>query len=390
MTSNTTRWALTGAGLGIALSAAAVGIHFDILTTGANAATETPAAAAPPAIPVTVSAVEPKSVTRWEEFSGRLEAIERVAVRSRVAGQILSAHFQEGGLVKAGDLLVTIDPAPYQAVVAQAEGLVASAQARLDFATIELARGKTLSANNTISKSDMAQRQSTHAEAIASLQSAKASLQAAELDLGYTQIRAPIAGRVGRLEISVGNLVAQGSASSALTTLVSVDPLYASFNVSEEMIVATLANLPVTNGTPAIERVPVEIRPLGQGAEAIRGRLQLIDNEIDMASGTIRVRAVFDNPGGKLIPGQFVRIRMGEPQAEDRLTVSERAIGTDQDKKFVLVVDDSNTATYREIRLGASIDGGRIVESGLAAGEKIIVNGLQRVAPGMTVDPQIQ
>ena len=389
MTSKKARWALWGAGLGFAVAATGAAFYLE-LPSGANAAPAETAAAQAPATPVTVATVEPRSVTTWQEFSGRLEAVDRVQVRSQVAGTIQSVHFREGGLVKAGDLLLTIDPEPYAAAVAQAEGTVASAKARLELTRTELDRGKILSAKNTISQSDLAQRQGAHSEALATLQSANAALKTAQINLDYTQIRAPIAGRAGKLEITTGNLVAAGSASPALTTLVSIDPIYASFNATEELVSRTLAQLPSENGLPAIDQVPVEIGTLGDQGTPIRGKLQLVDNEVNASSGTIRVRAVFDNPGGRLIPGQFVRVRMGQPRAEEHLMVSERAIGTDQDKKFVFVVDDKNTVAYRQIELGAGVGGDRIVTNGLTAGERIVVNGLQRIRPGAVVDPQAE
>ncbi|MDX3927803.1 MAG: efflux RND transporter periplasmic adaptor subunit [Shinella sp.] len=382
------RWALWGAGLGVAASVTGAAFHFD-LTTRASAASADAAVPPAPAIPVTVALVEPRSVTTWQEFSGRLEAVDRVQIRSRVAGAIQSIHFREGGLVKVGDLLVTIDPEPYKAAVAQAEGLVASAKARVELTASELERGNRLLANNTISRSDFAQRQSAHSEALASLRSAEASLRVAELNLEYTEIKAPISGRAGRREITVGNLVADGSASPALTTIVSADPIYASFDVNEELVARTLAALPAGDGSvPPIEQVPVEIGTLTDDGTPIKGRLQLIGNEVNAASGTIGVRAVFDNPNGRLIPGQFVRVRLGQPKAENELLISERAVGTDQDKKFVFVVDAANTIAYRQVQLGASVDGLRIVEKGLNPGERIVVNGLQRIRPGAVVDPQ--
>lgn len=377
-------WAPWGAGISVAALIAGASLSIDT-PTGAHAA---PAeAAAQPAVPVTVAAVQPKNVTTWQEFSGRLEAVDRVEVRPRVAGAILSVHFREGGLVKEGDLLVSIDPEPYKAAVAQAEGQMASAQARLDYAETELERGKTLASRNTISQSDLSQRQSARAEAIANVQAARATLKSAQINLDYTQIRAPISGRAGRIEVTVGNLVAAGSASAVLTTLVSSSPIYASFDAAEELVARTLAQVDVKDGVPAIGDVPVEASTLAS-TTPVRGKLQLIDNEVNAASGTIRVRAVFDNPGGRLIPGQFVRVRMGEPKAEDRLLVSEKAIGTDQDKKFVLVVEAGDKVSYRQVQLGSVIDGQRIVEKGLSAGDRVVVSGLQRIRPGAIVAPQ--
>lgn len=389
MTAKTKRWALMGIGLSIAASVAGAAFYFE-RTSGASAA-EPVATAAPQAIPVTVAAVESRNVATWQEFSGRLEAVGRVQIRPRVSGAIQSVEFREGALVKAGDLLVTIDPEPYKAAVAQAEGQVASAEARLDYAKTELERGERLTSKNVLSDSDLSQRRSARAEAIAAVQSAKAALRVAGLELGYTEVRAPISGRVGRREITEGNLVAAGSGSPVLTTLVSVDPIYASFDVNEDLIGRTLGQLKQNGSdTPDLARVPVELATAAGEGSVLRGKLQLIDNEVNAQSGTVRVRAVFDNPGGRLLPGQFVRIRMGDPTAEDHLVISEKAVGTDQDKKFVFVVDPTNTVVYRQIELGSAVDGERIVSKGLSAGDRIVVNGLQRIRPGALVDPQAE
>jgi multidrug efflux system membrane fusion protein len=389
MMSKRKRWALTGAGLGLAVSASAAALIFQLPATAAKA--EATVSAEVPAVPVTVTVVENRDVVTWQEFSGRLEAIERVQVRSRVSGAIQSVNFREGALVKAGDLLFTIDPQPFQTAVTQAKGQFASAEARVKLARTQLERGERLAQSNSISQSDIDQRLNAVAEAEAALTTARATLDAAELELSYTNVRAPVAGRVGRVEITTGNLVAGGSASPALTTLVSVNPVYASFNVSEETVAAALAALPASEGAlPPIEQIPVEVGTLADEGTPIHGKLQLIGNEVDAASGTIAVRAVFDNPGNRLIPGQFVRIRMGEPKAESKILVSEKAVGTDQDKKFVFVVDKENKVTYRPVVLGSLSGNERIVESGLADGDKVVVNGLQRVRPGVVVDPQEQ
>jgi multidrug efflux system membrane fusion protein len=385
MTSKITNWALWGAGLSVAAVIVGASFHLD-MPKGATAAPA--ASASAPAVPVKVASVKPRSVTTWQEFSGRLEAVDRVQLRPRVGGAIQSVHFREGGVVKEGDLLFTIDPEPYRAAVAEAEGTVASAEARLELANTELERGRNLLARNTISQSDLAQRQSTQRDAAASVQSAKAALKVAQLNLDYTQIRAPISGRAGRIEVTVGNLVAQGSASAPLTTIVSIDPIYAGFDAGEELVAQVLSDIPVENGLPVLDRVPVEVTTLSGDAKPIRGKLQLIDNQVNAASGTIRVRAEFANPDGRLIAGQFVRIRMGQPNAQDRLLISEKAIGTDQDKKFVFVVDGANTVAYRPVALGSAVDGMRVVESGLNPGDRIVVSGLQRIRPGAVVAPE--
>jgi multidrug efflux system membrane fusion protein len=391
MTRKAKRWALAGTGLGLAASISAAALFLDLPYSKAAAETEDAgaAAAAPPATPVTVAVVKSRDVTTWQEFSGRLEAVDRVEIRPRVGGAIQSVNFREGALVKAGDLLFTIDPAPYEATVAQAAGQVASAEAKVALANTELERGRRLASNRTISQSDLDQRQNAVAEAEAALKTAQAVLRSAVLELDYTKVRAPVSGRAGKVAITAGNLVAAGSTSSALTTLVSADPIYASFNASEEIVARALSRLPATDGAlPPIDQIPVEIGTLADEGTPIKGKLQLIGNEVDASSGTIAVRAVIDNPRGLLIPGQFVRIRMGDPRPDRKILVSERAIGTDQDKKFVFVVDAENKVTYRPVELGSSADGERIVVSGLADGDKVIVNGLQRVRPGALVDPQ--
>ncbi|PTW59307.1 multidrug efflux system membrane fusion protein [Breoghania corrubedonensis] len=387
MTSGNSRRVLTGAGLGLAVSAAAAVFLLERpVTLPASAAGEQTAT---PAIPVTVAEVRSRAITVWQEFSGRLEAIDRVQVRSRVAGVIQSVDFREGSLVKADDLLFTIDPAPYEAAVAEREGQVASARAHLRLAKLELDRGNKLIGTQAISQSTLDQRRNAYAEALANLQTAEAALTSAKLELDYTHIKAPVGGRVGRIEITAGNLVSAGASSPALTTLVSIDPIYASFNVSEDAVAKALRDLPASDGAlPPIEQIPVEIGTSADEGTPIKGKLQLIDNQVDAASGTIGVRAVFDNPDRRLIPGQFVRIRMGEPNPLEKILVSERAVGTDQDKKFVYVVDGENKVSYRPVELGRSAEGKQIVESGLNSGERIVVNGLQRIRDGAVVDPQ--
>jgi multidrug efflux system membrane fusion protein len=346
------------------------------------------AAAVQQAMPVSVAKVEQRDAMIWREFSGRLEAVERVEIRSRVAGAIEALHFREGALVKAGDLLITIDPAPYAAEVDRAKAQVAAAEARSALAKTDLERVQQLANSSAFSQRDLDQRLNASREADANLQAAKAALQTAQLNLDYTKVRAPVAGRVGRLEITVGNLVAAGPGAPVLTSLVSVSPIYASFNADEPIVTDALKAL----GKDAVakmhvEGIPVELK--SEDGTTAKGRLQLIDNKVDTASGTVRMRAIFDNEDGNLIPGQFVRVSMGEAKPKPALLISERAIGTDQDKKFVFVVDGGNKAIYREVMLGAISNGLRIVTSGLEAGERIVVNGLQRVRPGALVAPQM-
>ncbi|NDW06960.1 efflux RND transporter periplasmic adaptor subunit [Jiella pacifica] len=354
------------------------------------AATEAPAAA-PQALEVPVAEVTPRSVTLWKTFSGRLEAVDRVEIRPRVGGAIQSFHFREGALVKKGDLIATIDPAPYRAAVARARADVEAAEAQVHLAALEVERAKSLVTSRTVSQSTLDQRSSAYDQAVANADAAKAALDTAELDLGYTEVRAPIDGRIGQIEVTEGNLVAAGLSSPVLTTMVSVDPIYAGFDVNASDVADILSALPDQNGPlPAYGDIPVEVQRFDvTGAQAaVRGHVQLIGNEVDAESGTLRIRASIDNPKGSLIPGEFVRIRLGQPEPRDELLISERAVGTDQDRKYVLVVGKDHKVEYRTIELGASVDGLRVVSSGLKPGEQIVMDGIQSLVPGTLVDPE--
>ena len=381
---------------------AAVGVTLFGLPNPNGSAVAAPAA--PAAVPVAVATVEARDVTLWSEFSGRLEAVERVEVRSRVAGAVQAVHFREGELVSRGDLLITIDPAPYQAAVDRAEAQLAAARARLAYARVEQRRTRQLLKEEAIAQREFDERANNEREAEANLRAAEASLRTARLDLAYSSVRAPVSGRVGKLEVTVGNLVAAGPGAPVLTTLVSVDPIYASFDADEQEVSKALAALRGTHvdgrtdtgqreraqlGYPdGLERIAVRMETLGNEAGFHTGHLQLIDNRVDASSGTVRVRAIFDNADGSLIPGQFARIRMARPNQQAAVLVTPRAVGTDQSKRFVLVVDPDNKVAWREVVLGPTVDGMRVVTSGLQSGERIVVNGLQHVRPGALVEPQ--
>lgn len=357
---------------------------------GLQASAQAPAEpAAPPAIPVSVAQVVQQEVALWDEFSGRLEAVQRVDIRPRVAGAVQAVHFREGALVKKGDLLFSVDPAPFAAEVDRAQAQVVAAQARLSYTHSEMERSTRLWEERAIAQREHDERVNAQREADANLRAAQAALQTARLNLGYTEVRAPIAGRAGRVEVTVGNLVASGAGAPVLTTLVSVSPIYASFDSDEQVVVKALDGLAAGPGGRArIERIPVQMGTGTAGGTPHAGQLQLIDNQVDAQSGTVRVRAVFDNTDGALMPGQFARIRMGQAGATSAVLVSERAVGTDQSKKYVMVVGAGDVAEYREVQLGAPVDGLRIVAAGLKAGERVVVNGLQRVRPGAQVAPQ--
>lgn len=374
--------------LGTVLVGAAICAGMLLLAFENGAARANNQAVAPPAVPVSVATVEQRDAPTWDEFSGRLEAVARVEIRPRVAGLVEAVHFREGALVKQGDLLFSIDPAPYAAEVERAKAQVLAMQARLALAKNDLDRGQQLWDSRTISQRDFDQRVNGQREAEANLRAAEAALQSAQLNLDYTSVKAPVAGRVGKIEVTVGNLVAAGPTSPVLTSLVSVNPIYASFNADEQVVMRALkAQNAGPNGLIAMDHVPVQMGTVLSDGTPYQGHLQLIDNQVDARSGTVRVRAVFDNADGKLMPGQFARIRMGHAEHQQALVINERAIGTDQDKKFVMVVGPDNTAAYREVALGETSEGLRMVRSGLKPGERIIVNGLQRVRPGSVVAP---
>jgi len=340
-----------------------------------------PAAAAPAAPTVDVAEVASRAITEWQQYSGRLEAVEQVEIHPQVSGILTAVHFKDGSLIKKGDLLFTIDPRPFAAEVARAEAQVAAADARAAYTASDLARGERLLAENAIARRDLDEKQNAAREAKANLQAAKAALKVAQLNLEYTRITAPIAGRVSRAEVTVGNLVAPGN-GPALTSLVSADRIYAAFDVDEQ------SYLKVINGTQG-KALPIHIGLADDEGYPLTGRLSSVDNRLDASSGTIRLRAVIDNPDGRLLPGLYARVELGTATQRPALLIDEKAVGTDQAKRFVLVVGMDNQTAYREVRLGSVQGDLRVVETGLKAGERIVVNGLQRVRPGTPVNPNM-
>jgi len=339
----------------------------------------------PHAAPVTVATVLQKKITEWDEFSGRVEAIEEVEIRPRVAGTIDAIHFHEGQLVRKGDRLFTIDPRPYQAELARAQATLDGAQAKLALAHTELERTKRMIDEHAVAQRELDERENAVRESAAEESAAQASVLTAKLNLEYTEIVAPVSGRVSRAELTVGNLVGSGPASPALTRVVSVNPMYVNFEVDEQTYLQYAAH--GAAGNSGVDRIPVQMGLANELDFPRTGHLQSIDNRIDTTSGTIRVRAVFDNANGSLTPGEFARVRTGGSAQALSILVDDRAIGTDQDKKFVFVVGNDSKANYREVHLGPIVDGLRVVHEGLQPGETIIVDGLQRVRPNDTVAP---
>ncbi len=337
------------------------------------------------AAPVTVAAAVEREIIEWDEFSGRLSAVESVEIRPRVSGVIEQVHFADGQWIRKGDPLFTIDPRPYAASLERAEAVLAAAKARSALAQTELERAKNLVKNKTISQSAYDTRRLNAEVAQAEAQAAMAAFNQTKLDFDYTAVKAPVEGRISRAEITVGNLVSTTPNTPVLTTIVSMNPIYADFDIDEFTF---LKYLEMAGGDPSkLKNVPVHIGLIGEANTPHRGRVQAFDNQINTRAGTVRVRAVLDNPEGKLVPGFFARVRVGGAGAKKTVLVSERATGTDQNKKFVYVVNGESKAEYREVKLGSRAGGLRIVREGLKPGEVIVVNGLQRVRPGAPVQP---
>jgi len=333
--------------------------------------------------PVSVAAAIEKQIIETDEFPGRIEAVEQVEVRARINGYIQSVNFRPGAEVKKGDLLFLIDPRPFEAQVAGAESATVSTRAQLELARTELARNEQMLADRASSKREFDDASTRVRTLEAQLRANEATLTTARLNLSYTRVTSPINGRVGKAEITVGNLV-QGEVpnSPVLTTVVSTNPVYASFEPDEGAYLKYIAkarggSLAVTVGLADEEGFPHS------------GRLEFVDNRVDPTSGTVRMRAVVDNKDGRFTPGLFARVRLGDTTTpKNSVLVADRAIGTDQSKRFVLVVNGDGKAQYREVKIGRAINGLRVIESGLKPGEMIVVNGLQRVRPGAPVTPQ--
>lgn len=337
---------------------------------------------APPAPPVTVAPAEARSIARSDIFTGRLAAVESVEVRARVTGYIEEVRFKQGAMVKKGDVLVVIDPRPFQANLARAEAEVAAAKTRLELARKELARSEQLVKANATSRQELDQRAAAVEDAAAAQRAAAAQANRLRLDLAYTRVTAPIDGRVGRIEITTGNLI-QGDVQNSplLTTIVATAPIYAEFEVPERVYLAYGLNAPG-------KTMPVAVGLSNEDAFPREGQLVFVDNHIDPATGTVRMRALLPNKDGALTPGLYARVRLSEAAQHSAVLVPDRAIGTDQDRKFVLVVGADNKAVYREVRIGRLVEDGRVIEQGIQPGELIVVNGLQRVRPGSAVTPQ--
>jgi multidrug efflux system membrane fusion protein len=373
---------LTAALGALAVFGAVAGIGFTHGTTSGPLSAAQAADTPPPATQVDVATVLSQTITDWQSYSGRLEAIDHVEVRPLVSGTIVAVHFKDGALVKKGDPLFTIDPRPYQAEVDRAAAQVAAAKARAIYTSTDAGRADRLLADNAIAKRDYDEKQNASREAAAGVKAAEAALEAAQVNLGYTRITAPVTGRVSRAELTVGNVVSIGSSAPLLTTLVSVSPIYASFDVDEQTYLQYLGRDRNTN-------VPVSLGLANEDGYSRKGAVTSVDNRLDTSSGTIRVRATIDNADGALVPGLYARVKVGGGEPHPAILIDDAAVGTDQAKKFVLVVDRDNKVAYREVQLGGLHDNLRVVTSGLKDGERVVVNGMMHAKPSDTVSPHM-
>jgi membrane fusion protein, multidrug efflux system len=331
--------------------------------------------AAPPAPQVTTAEVAVRDLNDWADFTGRLEAVESVEIRPRVGGYVESVHFAEGGRVAAGDLLYQIDPRPFKAEVDRLGAERERALAQLKLAQTYRDRAERLLARNATSQEEFEQLAADATVAAAQLASINAALEKAALDLSFTRVTAPITGRVSRAIVTAGNLV---DASVVLTTVVSDEAVYAYFDVDEQTYLDHVQS-------NAAEQSVVHVGLINEQGYPHAAQLDFVDNQVDPSHGTIRARAVLDNRDGRFTPGLFARMKLVSPNRHSAALVDDRAIGTDLGKRFVFVVDEQGVVQYRPVETGRLVEGLRIVESGLAAGDVVIVNGLQRVRPGVSV-----
>jgi RND family efflux transporter MFP subunit len=330
----------------------------------------------PPPAQVTVAPVEQKEVVEWSEFTGHVEPVDSVEIRPRVSGYIQQVCFQSGQLVKKGDVLFVIDPRWNQAVFDQR-------QAQYDEAKNEADRIDLLLKNNAISTEEADGRKARFEEA-------KAQLDSARLDLEYTQVRSPIDGRVSRALMTEGNYVSGDAGSASLiTTVVSVDPVYVNVDMDEASFLKfnELTSAKKLD-TDADGKVPVDLQLADESDFVHHGRVESFDNQLNSDTGSILLRTIFSNADGQIVPGLFARIRIPLSERHPALLVEDRAIGTDQANKFVLTLSSSNTLQYQPVEIGPVIDGMRVIRTGLLPAQKVVVDGLAKVRPGMAVVPQ--
>jgi RND family efflux transporter MFP subunit len=347
-------------------------------------------AAAPP--PVTVSYPVEREVTDYADFTARTAAVDSVELRARVSGYLDKVNFKAGALVTKGEVLFEIDPRTYLAALKQAEANLASVEARVKRLDADFARAQRLIGTGAITREEYDKIVGDRGEAAASQAALKAAVERAKLDLDFTKVAAPVSGRISRYFVTVGNLVQAGdlTGGTLLTTIVSVDPMYAYFDVDEHTVLRVKQLIREGKaGTPDDVEIPVWLGLANEVGHPHRGVINFIDNQVNPRTGTLKVRGVFPNKDEALSPGYFARVRVPIGVAHKALLITERALDTDQGQKVVYVVDGDNKVASRPVRLGALQDGLREITDGLEAGERVIVNGLQQVRPGLTVEPNL-
>lgn len=357
-----------------------------------SACNKAPPPGPPPAPEVSVAVVTERDITEWDEYTGRLEAVNTVEIRPQVSGVLQSVAFTEGKEVQKGELLFQIDAQPFEAEVARAQAMLEQSRTSAELAASDLTRSQRLLSSRAVSQEEYDQRMAASRNAMAAVRAAEAAVRVAQLNLSYTRITAPITGRIGRAEVTPGNLVAGGSGGAAtrLTVVVSLQPMYAYFEAAEQdylkyMDLARSGARPLSRDA----RNPVHMAVGNETEFKHQGYMDFVDNRVQSGTGTLLGRAVFPNPDRHLTPGMFVRVRLlGRPTYKG-LLINDRAISTDQDRRFVLVVGAEDKLEYRAVTTGPIVDGLRVVRDGLKANERIVINGLQRVRPGMVVKPVI-
>ena len=358
----------------------------------AGCSEQKPQASAPPPPEVIVASPVKKNIVDKDEYVGRFVAIDAVEVRARVSGYLEKVHFTDGQTVKQGDPLFTIDKRPFQNTLDQARAVLAQARANQAFTEGDLQRAQSLVRDRTISEQVFEQRQQAKRNADASVAANEAAVRQAELDLEYTALRAPVSGHIGDRRVSPGNLVTGGTGGSTtlLATIVSTDPIRLEFTFDEASYLRymRLGGDGTKDITSRSGKTPVALKLLDEKEFAHQGMMDFVDNVIERSSGTIRGRAVFKNDKSLLTPGMFARVQVPASEPYDALTVPDVAIGSEQVRKFVFVVDEQNTAQPRYVTLGPVVDGRRVIKDGLNDKDRVIVNGLMRVRPGSKVAPK--
>lgn len=367
--------------------AAALALHLGVGRVGNHAAQ---AQGAPPAPAVTVSPPLTREITEWNEYTGQFAATEAVEIRARVSGYLTEIHFEDGQFVKQGDLLFVIDPRPFEIALAAAQAQVDQQTARLDLANRQLARAAELRQRDVVAVSTYDERLAEVRAATGALDAARAAVRSAQLDIEFSHITAPMAGHISRHLASIGNLVFGGASADTtlLTTIVATDPIYCVFDISESDLLgyerAAAEGKLVLAGPNAL---PLEARLFDDTSWTLKGRLNFVENQVDPGAGTLRARAVFANPDSRIIAGQFARVRAAASAPHQALLVPDSAIVQDQSRKLLMVVREDDTVEPRVVEVGPLSDGLRVIRSGIAAGDRIVIDGTLRARPGAKVAP---